>query len=82
MLRISELRSGVQKALDHDPDIISKSPREQFEKLLLQPLLDLNQLGQQSQIIVIVIDALVNGGSIVICLFLRIIEFLCNQRKV
>ncbi|KAJ5494255.1 hypothetical protein N7463_010342 [Penicillium fimorum] len=58
MLRISELRSGVQKALDHDPDIISKSPREQFEKLLLQPLLDLNQLGQQPQIVVIVIDAL------------------------
>ncbi|RMJ28927.1 hypothetical protein PHISP_00138, partial [Aspergillus sp. HF37] len=58
MLRISELRSGVQKTLDNDPDIASKSPREQFEKLLLQPLLNLDQLGQQPQTAVMVIDAL------------------------
>ncbi|KAJ5390254.1 uncharacterized protein N7496_001322 [Penicillium cataractarum] len=55
MLAISELRSGVQKALDHDPDITSKSLKEQFEKLLLRPLLDLNR---QRQAAVIVIDAL------------------------
>mgnify|MGYP002718779258 CR=1 FL=1 len=58
MLMISELRSGVHKALHDDPDIISKSLREQFEKLLLQPLLDLDQLGRQPQTAVIVIDAL------------------------
>ncbi|KAJ5285792.1 hypothetical protein N7524_001098, partial [Penicillium chrysogenum] len=58
MLRYSGLRSGVQKAFDHDPDVISKSPREHFEKLLLQPLQDLNQPGQQPQTAVIVIDAL------------------------
>lgn len=58
MLRIPELRSGVQKALDHDPDIASKSLREQFEKLLLEPLLQLNQLDRQPQTAVIVIDAL------------------------
>ncbi|KAJ6060292.1 hypothetical protein N7444_002146 [Penicillium canescens] len=58
MLRFTELRSGVQKALEYDPDIASKSLRVQFEKLLLQPLLDLNQLGQQPQTAVIVIDAL------------------------
>lgn len=58
MLRISELRSGVQKALDHDPDLASKSLREQFEKLLLQPLLNLDELGRQPQTAVIVIDAL------------------------
>ncbi|CAI7673674.1 unnamed protein product [Penicillium pancosmium] len=58
MLRICELRPGVQKALDDDPDIASKSLREQFEKLLLQPLLDLDQLGRQPQTAVIVIDAL------------------------
>ena len=58
MLRISGLRSGVQEALRHDPDIASKSLREQFEKLLLQPLLNLNQLGRHPQIAVIVIDAL------------------------
>jgi hypothetical protein len=54
----SELRSGVQMALDHDPDIASKSLREQFEKLLLQPLLSLDQLGRQPQMAVVVIDAL------------------------
>lgn len=35
MLRISELRFSVQKALNYNPDITSKSLREQFEKLLL-----------------------------------------------
>ncbi|KAJ6055864.1 hypothetical protein N7444_004962 [Penicillium canescens] len=58
MLRISELRSSVQKALYHDPNIMSKTLREQFEKLLLQPLLNLDQLGRQPQTAVIVIDAL------------------------
>ncbi|KAL5049138.1 hypothetical protein BDW71DRAFT_204890 [Aspergillus fruticulosus] len=62
ILRIPELRPGVWKALSDDPDIVSKSLREQFEKLLLQPLLTLNQPGQQAQTqtqtLVIVIDAL------------------------
>ncbi|KAF7170941.1 hypothetical protein CNMCM6106_005492 [Aspergillus hiratsukae] len=58
MLWSSELRFGVQKALNDDPDIASKSLREQFEKLLLQPLLSLNQLGRQPQTAVMVIDAL------------------------
>ncbi|KAL4860490.1 hypothetical protein BDV12DRAFT_204997 [Aspergillus spectabilis] len=58
MLWSSELRSGVQEALDHDPDIASKSLREQFEKLLLQPLLGLDQLSRQPQTAVMVIDAL------------------------
>jgi hypothetical protein len=53
-----ELRPGVQKALDNDPDIASKSLREQFEKLLLQPLLGLDQRDQPPQNTVIVIDAL------------------------
>ncbi|GFF43825.1 hypothetical protein IFM46972_07340 [Aspergillus udagawae] len=54
----SELRSGVQKSLDHDPDIALKSLREQFEGLLLQPLLSLDQFGGQPQTAVMVIDAL------------------------
>ncbi|KAJ6035814.1 hypothetical protein N7540_000093 [Penicillium herquei] len=58
MLRVSGLRLGVQKALDHDPEIATKSLREQFEKLLLQPLLDLDHLGRQPQTAIIVIDAL------------------------
>jgi hypothetical protein len=58
ILRISELRSGVQKALDQDPDIASKSLKEQFEKLLLQPLLNIDQLDRQRQTFVMVIDGL------------------------
>jgi hypothetical protein len=58
MLNISELRSGVQMALHHHPDIASKSLREQFEKLLLQPLLNFDQPGRQRRTVVIVIDAL------------------------
>ncbi|KAI2791664.1 hypothetical protein POX_c04530 [Penicillium oxalicum] len=58
MVRISDLKPGVEKALDDDPDIGSKSLRQQFEKLLLHPLLSLDQLGRQPQSAVIVIDAL------------------------
>ncbi|KAF7585341.1 hypothetical protein BBP40_011179, partial [Aspergillus hancockii] len=58
MLWSSDLRFGVQKVLNDDPDIASKSLREQFEKLLLQPLLSLDLLGRQPQIAVMVIDAL------------------------
>lgn len=58
ILRIRELRSGVQETLYHDPDIASRSLKEQFEKLLLQPLLNLDRLGRQPQIAVMVIDAL------------------------
>ncbi|KAL4788606.1 hypothetical protein BJX76DRAFT_315193 [Aspergillus varians] len=58
MLRIPELRSSVREALHNNSDIAAKSLKEQFEKLLLQPLLNLDQLGQQFQTTAIVIDAL------------------------
>ncbi|KAJ5559876.1 hypothetical protein N7513_002275 [Penicillium frequentans] len=60
ILHIPELRHGVQKALDLDPHIASKVLREQFERLLHQPLLNLHhdQLGQQPQTAIIVVDAL------------------------
>jgi hypothetical protein len=48
----------VQKTLHDDPDIASKSLKDQFEKLLLQPLLNLNQPSPQLRTAVIVIDAL------------------------
>ncbi|GFF82384.1 hypothetical protein IFM47457_05787 [Aspergillus lentulus] len=47
--KASELSSSVQKALHDDPEIASKSLGEQFDKLLLQPLLKLDQLGQEPQ---------------------------------
>lgn len=59
VLNFSGLSAGLQKALHGDPDIASKSLREQFDKILLQPLLDLKQLDEQSpHTAVIVIDAL------------------------
>lgn len=58
VLRFPGLIAGVRKTLREDPDIASKSLKEQFDKLLLQPLLDLDQLNQQPHTTVIVVDAL------------------------
>ncbi|KAL4978203.1 hypothetical protein BDW66DRAFT_130506 [Aspergillus desertorum] len=55
---VQDLDLAKLEALHEDPDIMTKSLREQFEKLLLQPLLTLDQLGRQTQTVVIVIDAL------------------------
>ncbi|KAK9847015.1 wd40 domain protein, partial [Penicillium brevicompactum] len=48
---------GVRKAVERDPFIATRSLSEQFHKLLLQPLLRLNQ-HQQTPIAVVIIDAL------------------------
>ncbi|KAJ6070586.1 hypothetical protein N7467_011905 [Penicillium canescens] len=56
--RIPQLGPAVQKALSDEPDIVSSSLKEQFEKLLLQPMLGIKSLGTSTPTIVIVIDAL------------------------
>ncbi|RJE22558.1 wd40 domain protein [Aspergillus sclerotialis] len=48
---------GVRKAIEDDPFIATRSLREQFKRLLFQPLLSLDQ-HQQTSLSVIVIDAL------------------------
>ncbi|CAI7644813.1 unnamed protein product [Penicillium crustosum] len=55
--KIPQMLPGVQKAIDDDPNISEKVLREQFEKLLLDPLFGIEQ---QEETIrrVIVIDAL------------------------
>ncbi|KAJ6036737.1 hypothetical protein N7540_001016 [Penicillium herquei] len=52
--------AALQEALKIDPEIASKSLSEQFQNLLLKPLLKIDQLAYpvQSEIITIVIDAL------------------------
>ncbi|KAI3032177.1 hypothetical protein CBS76997_11403 [Aspergillus niger] len=55
-VHIPQMIPGIRKALD-DPTITSKSLREQFDKLMLQPLLAVGH-GEAMGSIVIVIDAL------------------------
>ncbi|KAJ5829091.1 uncharacterized protein N7525_007344 [Penicillium rubens] len=55
--RIPQMLPRVQKALDDDPNISEKVLREQFEKLLLDPLFDIEQREGTIRR-VIVIDAL------------------------
>ncbi|CAG8881375.1 unnamed protein product [Penicillium salamii] len=47
-----------QNTIHEDPGIITKSLKEQFDKLLLQPLLDLPISDRQASTILIVVDAL------------------------
>jgi hypothetical protein len=55
---IPQLIPGVRKAIEDDPGISGKSLKEQFDKLILQPLHSLEQAGRRTSIMVIVIDAL------------------------
>ncbi|KAL4756008.1 uncharacterized protein BDW70DRAFT_166876 [Aspergillus foveolatus] len=54
--RYQQLAPGVLKAIEDDPDISAKALKEQFDRLLLQPLQSLNS--SNSSTTVIVIDAL------------------------
>ncbi|EYE90296.1 uncharacterized protein EURHEDRAFT_407039 [Aspergillus ruber CBS 135680] len=54
---IPHLTRGVSNAIDDDPDISTKSLKEQFNKLLFQPFSGLNQ-SQHTTNMLIVIDAL------------------------
>jgi hypothetical protein len=56
VISIPQLIPGIRKAIEDDPNISEKALREQFEKLILQPLLGMNQ--SQTSLMVIVIDAL------------------------
>jgi hypothetical protein len=49
---------GVRKALDADLAISDKALKDQFEKLILQPLLELHQAPVQALACIVVIDAL------------------------
>ncbi|KAJ5885241.1 hypothetical protein N7495_009751 [Penicillium taxi] len=57
-ISIPQLLPFIQKAVDDNPGITTKAMTEQFNKLLLQPMLDLERLNLPIQTMVIVIDAL------------------------
>jgi hypothetical protein len=56
-VRIPQMIAGIQKSLEDDPAIAKKSLPEQFDKLMLQPLLAVGQ-GQTVSSTLVVIDAL------------------------
>lgn len=56
--RVPRMMPSIKRAVDNDPGIAAKSLNEQFKKLILQPLLDLEQSTRQMSPIVVVIDAL------------------------
>jgi hypothetical protein len=49
---------GIRKALNEDSVISQRALKDQFEKLILQPLLEIQQARSQSLVCVVVIDAL------------------------
>lgn len=55
---IPQLIPFVQRTLSDEPEITDKSLREQFEKLVFQPLLSLGSINTPTATVVIVIDAL------------------------
>lgn len=55
---IPQVLPGIRKAIRDDPNVVAKSLREQFDKLILQPLLSLEQNTPHTPTVVIVIDAL------------------------
>lgn len=55
---IPQLIPGVQKAIHDNSDIATKGIKEQFDKILFQPLLNLDPFAFPIPIVVIVIDAL------------------------
>ncbi|OLN83266.1 Vegetative incompatibility protein HET-E-1-like protein 7 [Colletotrichum chlorophyti] len=52
------LASHIKETIDTDPAIFNKALREQFEKLLLEPMLEVQQEGYTGHSIAIVVDAL------------------------
>ncbi|KAF2456580.1 hypothetical protein BDY21DRAFT_287791, partial [Lineolata rhizophorae] len=55
-IRVPELRPGITKAIDADPAISDKTLKNQFDQLILQPLLEVGNL--PALVLIVVIDAL------------------------
>lgn len=58
MAHIPGLMSGIRKAIEADPAISGKALKDQFEKLILQPLLETKHASPQVSELVVVVDAL------------------------
>ena len=58
MTRVPEMKPGIREAVELDPAIAEKTLRDQFDKLILLPLSNIQQTSLQDKELVIVIDAL------------------------
>jgi hypothetical protein len=58
MGRVPGMISGVRKAIDADPAISGKALKDQFEKLILQPLSEEKKFPPKALRLVVVVDAL------------------------
>ena len=58
MVRMLEMVPGIRKAIDAVPTIFKKSLKDQFEKLILQPLLEVSHAPLRDLSLVAVVDAL------------------------
>jgi hypothetical protein len=58
MVHERDIRPSIRTALDEDPAISQRALKDQFEKLILQPLLGIQQVASQAPARIVVIDAL------------------------
>ncbi|MCJ1348728.1 hypothetical protein MMC31_006961 [Peltigera leucophlebia] len=58
MAHVPDLISGITKAIDVNPAISEKTLKDQFRKLILQPLLEIKRVPPNTLGLIIVIDAL------------------------
>ena len=58
MVRMPEMVPGIRKAIDAVPTIFEKALKDQFEKLILQPLLETSHAPSRDLNLVVVVDAL------------------------
>ncbi|KAL7786332.1 WD40-repeat-containing domain protein [Trichoderma ceciliae] len=58
IVRVPEMVPGIRNAIEEDPNIAEKTLKNQFEKLILQPLSNLKRAIASEARLVIVIDAL------------------------
>jgi hypothetical protein len=57
-VRMPWMRPGVSEAIDNNPAILEKALKDQFEKLILQPLSEASEAPLQDLNLVVVLDAL------------------------
>ena len=58
MVRMPKVVPGIRKAIDAIPTIFEKALKDQFEKLILQPLLEASHAPSRDLNLVVVVDAL------------------------